>query len=393
MNCIPSYCAGRRQAGISLPVVIAALLAIAIAVWMAQREGRLWARETPAERKDPTVELAAADIATVRLAVLGRSMPLTGSLSPLVQTTVKAQVSGEVLEVTVREGQNVEPGELLVRIDMRHLEAELRSREAELEKTRADLSLAALNREKSETMLKKGFISQNAHDATEAAWQAAAAGVKAAEALLSLARIALDHAVVRAPFQGTISERLVQPGGKVEIGSNLLALVDLTALELQAPAPAHDVPLVRVGQIARFRVGGFGDRAFEGRVERINPMTNTGSRSVMLYLSVDNPDGVLKGGMFAQGDLLLEQTEPIPAIPMTALHVEAGLPYVYLVDNGRIARRLVRTGLRSGEQGLVEIREGLVPGERVISARIDTLAEGAPVVIAEAGGGAVSASR
>jgi len=116
---------------------------------------------------------------------------------------------------------------------------------------------------------------------------------------LSLARIALEYATVHAPFAGTVSQRLVQPGEKVEVGSSLLTIVDLARLELQAPAPADDVPSVRIGQLATFSVGGFGDRRFEATVVRINPIIDTGSRSVMLYLSVDNPDDVLKGGMFA----------------------------------------------------------------------------------------------
>ncbi|MBI2994819.1 MAG: efflux RND transporter periplasmic adaptor subunit, partial [Gammaproteobacteria bacterium] len=150
----------------------------------------------------------------------------------------------------------------------------------------------------------------------------------------------------------------------------------------------------RIGQIANFRVGGFGDRRFEGRVERINPMTDTGSRSVMLYLSVDNPDGVLKGGMFAQGELILNETAPVPAIPLSAVHIQAGLPYVFVIDGAKIARRPVKLGLRSEEQNLVEVREGLETGVHVVSARIDTLKEGSPVVVtAAAADVATSGSR
>lgn len=370
-----------RPSGVSTPAVIIGLFVVALVGWLIHREG-FFAEEAPAEENDnPTLELAAADVATVGLAVLSRSLPITGSLSPLTQTTVKAQAPGEVLEVTVREGQSVESGDVLVRVDTRNLEAELQARQADLERARADLSLAQLNLEKSEAVLKKGFISENAHDATVAAHQASVAGVKAAEAQLALAKNALGYATVRAPFSGTISARLVQPGEKVEIGSSLVGLVDLDHLELQAPAPAYDVPAVRIGQVARFRVNGFGERQFEGRVERINPMTDTGSRSVMLYLSVENPEGVLKGGMFAQGDLILDQTAPVSAIPLTAVHKQAGIPYVFTIEGSALARRSVQLGLRSEEQNLVEITGGLANGERIVSARIDTLKEGTPVVV------------
>ena len=372
-----------RRFWTSWPVLSIGVLLLAGAGWLALAKSgiNIWASDKPAADENPTLELAPADVATVALAVLSRALPVTGSLSPLVQTTVKSQVPGEVLEVALREGQSVRQGEVLVRIDTRNLEAELISRQAALEKARADLALASLNRDKSAAMLEKHFIAQNAYDAAESAYQAGLADVKAAEAQLSLARIALEYATVRAPFDATVSQRLVQPGEKVDTGSSLLTLVDLSHLELQAPAPADQVPSVRIGQVAKFRVGGFHDRVFEGRVERINPMTDTGSRSVMLYLAVENRDGVLKGGMFAQGDLILDQTAPVAAIPLSAVHTQAGVPYVLIINGAKIARRPVQLGLRSEEQNLVEVLAGLATGERVVSARIETLKEGSPVVV------------
>ena len=385
-----------RRSGKSGPALIIGLLVLAVAfgLVLAHRAGYLWKSETPAADANPIVELAAADVTTVALAVLKRSLPVTGSLSPLVQTTVKAQAPGEILEVTVREGQAVQRGDVLVRIDTRNLNAELENRAAALEKARADLALAKLNRDNSKNLVDKRVISQNAYDTAESAYQAGRASVRAAEAQLSLARIAQEYTTVRAPFNGTIAQRLVQPGERVGVDSSLLTLVDLSHLELQAPAPASEVPSVKIGQVATFRVDGFGERRFEGRVERINPMTDTGSRSIMLYLSVDNSDGVLKGGMFAQGDLTLDQTAPVAAIPLTAVQTQAGIPFVFAIDGAHVTRRPVKLGLRSEEQNLVEVREGLDTGERVVATRIETLKPGSPVVIAApAAGAAVSATH
>ncbi len=339
-----------------------------------------WQKDAPETETDPIVELAPADVATVSPASLRRDIPLTGSLSPLVQATVKAQVSGELIEVTVREGQSVNNGDVLVRIDTRNLMAEFNNQEAALEKARADLALTKLNRDNSVNLLAKRVISQNAYDTAESAYQANLANVKAAEAQLRVARIALEYATVYAPFAGTITQRLVQPGEKVDPGTSLLALVDLSRLELQAPAPADEVPSVKIGQVAEFQVGGFGERRFEGRVERINPMTDTSSRSIMLYLAVENPDGVLKGGMFAQGVLILEQTEPVTTIPLSAVHTQAGVSYVFVIHGAKVVRHLVKLGLRSEQQNLVEVREGVNNGERVVTAKIDSLKDGAPVV-------------
>lgn len=389
-------CGRARRFKIAGTVLAVGLLALATAAWLATGKHGIafWKSDSPAAgNKHPTMELAAADVATVGLANLNRSLPVTGSLSPLVQTTLKAQVPGEVLQVTVREGQTVHKGDVLVRIDTRNLKAQLDDKQAALEKAHADLALAKLNLDNNARMLKGHFISQNAFDTVNNTYQVSLANEKAAEAQVELAQIALDYATVRAPFDGTISQRYVQPGEKVDVDTSLLGLVDLTHLELQSPAPDYEVPSVKIGQVAKFHVGGFGDRVFVGHVQRINPMTNAGSRSIMLYVSVDNPEQVLKGGMFAQGELILDKTPPVAAIPLSAVHTYAGLPYVYVIDHNRIQRRDVTLGLKSEEQNMVEVRKGLEVGEMVVAARIDTLKEGDPVTVtAPAAGNATAAA-
>jgi RND family efflux transporter MFP subunit len=357
---------------------IAALLAVVLVVvlWIAGSHRGAAKPVEAAPALPPPIELAQADVATVSMSQLSRSLPVSGSLSPLVQTTVKSKVAGDVLELTVREGQAVKQGEVLARIDTRYLKATLDSQQAALEKARADLALAKLNRDNSEAMLKEHFISQNAYDSAASTYSADLATVKAAEAQVSLARLAWEDAVVRAPFSGTVVNRLVQPGERVDVEGGIVSLVDLSHMEFRALAPASEIPSVKVGQAAHFKVGGFGERQFEGRVERINPMTEQGSRAITVYLSVPNPDGVLRGGMFGQGVLVLDKAEPAPAIPAAAVRSEAGLPYVLVYADGKISRRPVTLGLNSEDLGSVEVRDGLKPGEQVLLAKLDDFKEG-----------------
>lgn len=341
----------------------------------------------------PPLELAPADLATVTMSQLSRSLPVSGSLSPLVQTTVKSKVAGDVLELTVREGQAVKQGEVLARIDTRYIKATLDAQVASLEKARADLALAKLNRDNSEAMLKEHFISQNAYDSAASTYAADLATAKAAEAQVALARLSMDDAVVRAPFSGTIVQRLVQPGERVDIEGSIVSLVDLSQMEFQALAPASEIPGVHPGQVAHFKVGGFGDRIFEGRVQRINPMTEQGSRSITVYLSVPNPDGALKGGMFGQGMLVLDKTQPTPAIPSAAVRTEAGLPYVLVFADGKLSRRPITLGLSSEDLGSVEVRDGLKAGEQVLLAKLDDFKEGMAAVLKGPGEVPAAAAR
>ena len=276
-----------------------------------------------AKKEGPvTLEFTPADVAVVEVKSLTRSIPFSGSLAPVVQTTVKSKVPGEVTRVLVREGEAVKDGQLLAQIDVTDLQSRLDAQVAALEEARARLMIAEKNRMNNQQLLRQKFISQNAYDTAESTFEASAASVRSQEAQLRIARKALDDAAVRAPFAGIVASRTVHPGEKVGVDHAMFTLVDLGRMEIEAPAPAFEVPAVRPGQDATFRVEGF-ERAFEGKVERINPTTEANSRSITLYISVANRDGALKGGMFAKGQIVLDKTEAATVIPATAVREEA----------------------------------------------------------------------
>lgn len=316
----------------------------------------------------PPAELAVADVATVEARVLSRMLPLSGSLNPLVQATVKAKVAGELLSVRVREGQLVKRGDVLARIDTRNQQAMVDSQRAAVEKARADLAMAKLTLDNNQRLVDKHFIAQNVLDVSKSQYDASVAGVKVVEAQARMAEVSLADALVRAPISGVVARRMVQPGEKVSPDTPLLTLVDLSALELQASAPTSEVPLVRTGQLANFKVDGFGERRFEARVERINPVAEAGSRAITVYLAVPNPDSTLKGGMFAQGTLELDVSAAAPVVPLSAVRADSGLPYVLVVQGGKLVQRAVTLGLKNEQQGLVQVSKGLALGEKVLAA-------------------------
>lgn len=349
------------------PVAIGATLvaAVAIGAWLARPDP---AASEPPSNGSPTasVELAPADTAVAGLKTLARVLPISGSISPIIQATVKSKVSGEVEEVTVREGQGVAAGEIIARVDNRNLQAQYDRELAAVEKAVADLDIATLNRDKNRRLLELRFIPQSTYEASESAHAGSVASVKLAEAQARLARIGLNHAVIRAPFAGTVSRRLVQPGETLSADTPVAAIVDLRKMVLESAIPAAEVPGVKVGQAVRFTVGGFGAREFQGEVERINPVVNDASRAITLYITVDNADSALKGGMFAQGELLLEATEPVLAIPLRGVRSESGMPITYVVADGRIDRRAITTGPTIENEDFVEIRSGLKEGDLVV---------------------------
>jgi RND family efflux transporter MFP subunit len=308
-------------------------------------------------------------------------LPFSGSLSPVIQSTVKSKVSGEVRQVLAREGEHITKGQVLAQIDTADLQARLDAQLAALEEAKARWSIAAKNHESNVKLLKQNFISQNALDTTQSVLDAAAASVRSAEAQVRLARNAMQDAVVRAPIGGILARKMVNAGEKVGPDSPMFTLVDLAKMEIEAPAPASEIPAIKVGQLASFTVDGFGERVFEGRVERVNPMTEQGSRSITLYLSVANRDGVLKGGMFVKGFLVLARTAASPVVPLTAVREDAGQTYVFTLEGGKVMRRSIVLGLREEQAGLVEVKSGLEAGAQVVSARMVGLKAGASAVV------------
>jgi membrane fusion protein, multidrug efflux system len=356
--------------------ILALLAAVVIAVvaWSMTRDP---AASMPMVQSAPgPLELSTVDVASVQARVLSRSLPLSGSISPFIQATVKSKVSGEVEQVTVREGQDVRQGDVIARVDTRNLRAQYDREMAAVEKARADLNLAELNRDKNRAMLQQRYISQNTYESTESAYASAVASLKLAEAQGRLAKLDLDDAVIRAPFDGTVARRLVQPGEKVSADSSIVTLVDLRQMLLEAALPTAEIPLVKEGQKVRFRVGGFGAREFRGEVQRINPMAADGSRAIMIYVAVANADRALKGGMFATGELTLQATDPVLAVPQPAVHEQAGETFVYALADGKIARKPVKLAPTLKGDPYAEVREGLAPGDQVIVADIGEGKEG-----------------
>jgi RND family efflux transporter MFP subunit len=381
------------ERGWPIKPIIAVLLAAIIGaiVMMAMREPA--SVPAVAVTQTPPLELAAVDVATVAPQTLSRSLPLSGSMSPIVQATLKSKVDGEVELVPLREGQDVRQGEVLARIDTRNLQAQYDRQLAAVERARADLDLATLNRDKNRALLEKRYISQNTYEATESAFAGSVANLKLAEADARLAKISLEDAVVRAPFDGTVAKRHVQPGEKVSMDSSIVTLVDLQQMVLEAAVPAADIPSVAIGQAARFKVGGFGTQEFVGEVQRINPITADGSRAITIYIAVPNPSRALKGGMFAQGTLTLDKSEPVLAVPARAVHEEAGAAYVYTLRDDKISRTSVKVGSATPGSTFVEVRDGLAAGDRVIVTTITAEQVGQRVTVRSGSASALSANR
>ena len=327
-----------------------------------------------------TLEFTNTDVVQVELKSLARTITISGSLNPVIQSMVRSTVAGEILKLAVREGDAVRQGEVIAEIATTDLRSRLEAALADQEERRARLSVALNNRNTNQALLKQNFISKNAYDQTQGTYEAAEAAVRWADAQVSVARKALADAVVRAPISGRIAKRMVNAGERVSPETPLVSIVDLARLELEVTVPASEVPEIRLGQRVDFKVDGFGTRRFEGRVDRINPVTETATRAIKLFIAVPNADSSLKGGMFAEGAVTLAQSTPAPVVPISAVFEEAGQSYVFAIQAGKLAKVPITIDTRDETTGLASIGKGLQPGTQVVRTRIGGLKAGLPAV-------------
>ena len=370
---------GRRVAGALIVVILVGAIGGAVALRAARKAD--WGADGKVKPPQVTLEFAPSDLVRVETRTLARWLPVSGALQPVRQATVKSKVSGDVRQINVREGEPVQAGQVLVRIDTADLEVKLAERVGALESAKAQLALAEKTRMTNQTLLRQNFISQNAFDNSESSFNVSKGTVKSAEAQVQLARNALRDAVVTAPLSGIVAKRHVQPGEKVAFDAPLVTIVDLRDLELQAMVPAGDVPELALGMSVELAVDGFTDRRFDGRVERISPATEPGTRAILVFVGIPNRDGLLRGGMFATGRIALAAQAAVPTLPLATVRSESGLTFVWTVDAGKLVRRNVVVGRRDDEAGRIELKTPLAADLPILAAPFDNLKEGAPALV------------
>ena len=368
------------------PALAAAVVAIvAGGAWFALRQAvaptpaPASAPATKVAEKPPVLELGSADVAAISARSLALSLPLSGSLAPLSSATIKSKVSGVVQATTVQEGMAVSAGQVLARIDQADLRARLQQQQAQLDEAQARLAMATKNEGNSGALLAQKYISQNAYDSTQNSVELARASVKSAQAMVAIARIALEDGVIRAPIAGVISKRHVQAGEKLAPDMPVFSIVNLSELTLEAQVPASEIPRVRVGQDVRFRVDGYQQREFTGKVARINPSTEAGSRALLVYIAVRNDDAALRAGMFAKGAIVTDRAEVAPVVPLAALRDDNGRQVVYRITGGKVVAQPVTLGLRNDDDGTAQVLAGLEDGARVIISKLPAVKPGAQV--------------
>jgi membrane fusion protein (multidrug efflux system) len=280
-----------------------------------------------------------------------------GTLKARQSVTLRPEVSGRIRGLGFADGQRVRKGQLLLQLDDTLQQAQLKQAEAAA-------SIARTNLQRSRELAAQNFVSQSAVDQNAAALEVALAQVSLAQAQIGRMRVV-------APFDGMAGIRSASVGDYVKDGAEIVAIEDLSSLMVDFRLPERYLPQLKAGQSVEVLIDAMPGRPFSAKVEAIDAQLDTNGRSILVRARVSNPDGALRGGMFARARTVLGVRESAVVIPEEALVPLGGRQVVFRVEDGpeggKVARRTpVTTGMRM--PGKVEILEGVSAQDQVVIA-------------------------
>lgn len=330
-----------------------------------------------------SIELSDGDIAVAQKMTMTQGLPVSGTLKAVRSAMVKARVAGELVLLEVREGDAVKMGQIVARVDNTEYLARQSQNKQQAEAARAQVEVAQRQFDNNNALVNQGFISKTALETSISNLNGAKASYQAALSALDVATKALDDSVLKAPLNGFVSQRFAQPGERVAPEARIIEIVDLSQLELEATLTSAEAMNVKLGQIAKLNVEGTNEEV-SAKVLRINPSTQTGSRSVLIYLGLQSHP-MLRQGVFVQGSLGTQKVQAI-VVPLESVRSDKPMPYVQTIRDDKVMHIQVELGAKGEANGkavmaLKEIEEGaqlLAPSAGAV--RDGTLVTRAPKV-------------
>ena len=294
------------------------------------------------------IELTASDVFTAQNISMTQGLPISGTLKATSSAMIKARVAGELLSLEVREGDAVKAGQIIAKVDPTEYLAKQRQAQQQAEAARAQVEIAQRQFDNNNALVNQGFISKTALDTSIANLNAAKATHQAAISALDVTSKAVEDCNLKSPLNGFVSQRLAQTGERVAPEARIVEVVDLSQFELEATLTPADALSVKVGQPAKLSIEG-STQEVSAKVLRINPSTQVGSRSVLVYLGIQGHPA-LRHGVFVQGSLGTQQIQAV-AIPIDSVRTDKSAPYAQVVQEGKVVHVKINLGAKGEVNG------------------------------------------
>lgn len=334
--------------------------------------------ERAAPESRPAVEVT-TEVAAVT--AVADELVASGGIEPWARVSPGSKILGRVSRVAVREGDLVEHGALLVRLESRDLEAAVQQARAAVSMAEARLVNARAQKERMVVLHGRGSVTDKGLEDATAGFRVAEAGLEQARANLTAAEVALGYAEIRSPVAGWVISRRVEPGDMATPGQPLLTLEDLSRVKVSVEVPEAAVTGLARGSRAQVILDALG-KTLDAEIDSIIPSGDSATRTFAVKLILDNPSGRLKSGMFARVAFSRGRLRPSLLVPSAAVVGRGQLDGLFVVEGegaaeSRARLRWVKTGRRHGDR--VEILSGLEPGERYVHPLTPGLEDGVPV--------------
>jgi membrane fusion protein, multidrug efflux system len=338
-----------------------------------------------AAKPAPSLLLGNEDLITLASASLASGPSITGSVQPERRADLRAEVPAVVLQTLKENGDSVRRGDLLVRLDDTAIRDALAAAEASVRAATQAQEQANRQFERIKTLRASGMASAQAFDDAETRKNNAQSDVEAARTRVAQARQQLQRTEVRAPFDGVVSDRKVSAGDTAQIGKELLKVIDPSSLRLEGMVSADSIGEVKAGQGVSFRINGYGEQVFAGKIRRVNPSANPTTRQVELLVDFVDRNQPRLAGLYAEGQIETASAEGI-TLPATALQREGDKASVWRINaqKSTLERVAVTVGERDNRTGNLVLKQGVAAGDRVIRHPSATLKDGQQVEFAKA---------
>jgi RND family efflux transporter MFP subunit len=322
--------------------------------------------------------LSAEDLYIIRSAALASGPAITGSVQPERRADLRAEVPAVVLRVLKENGDVVRRGDLLVHLDDTAIRDGLASAEAANRAATQSLEQSQRQLERMKTLRASGMTSAQALEDAEIRVNNATSEVEASRARMVVARQQLARTEARAPFDGIVSERKVSAGDTAQVGKELLKVIDPSSMRFEALVSADNVGELKAGQAVHFRVNGYGDQEFLGKIRRVNPSANPTTRQVEVLVDFVGDKQPKLAGLYAEGRVATETRSSL-TIPASAVVRDGEKASAFRVKENKLQKVPLTLADRDARTGDYVVKAGLAEGDQVIRHPSTLLKDNQPV--------------
>ena len=340
----------------------------------------------------PSLLISAEDVQTLGISEYASGPVITGSIQPERRADLRAELQAIVLQVYKENGERVKRGDLLVRLDDTAIRDSVQSADEAARAAGQSFEQAERQYQRLKTLQAQGMSSIQAMEDAEIRRNNAQSDLVGARARVATARQQQQRTEVRAPFDGVVSDRKVSPGDSAQLGKELIKVMDPASMRFEGLVSADRMSELKLGQVVYFRVNGYPQIDFQGKVRRIAQAANANTRQVEVLVDFAGQQQPGVAGLYAEGRV---QTTSVSALMASdgALVREGDKSYVWRLDGGKVVKTPVQLGARDDRLGLYVVSGGLKQGDRILRNPTSTLISGQRVEMGKgAGAGAGNAA-